>query len=81
MRFTLKKVRSIVSFSLSLFFVSVLSLFINLTINAQPSYADVSTPKQALQEIKKDQAAESPVQVYDELTKVVEDPKVGIEKE
>jgi hypothetical protein len=81
MRFTLKMVQSICSFSLSIFLVGMLSLFVGFTINAQPSYADVSTPKQALQEIKKDQASESPTQAYDEMTKVVEDPKVGIEKE
>jgi esterase/lipase len=81
MSFTLKIMRSICSFSLSIFLVGVLSLLVSFTTNAQPGYAEVSTPKQALQEIEKDQASENPTQAYEGMTKVVEDPKVGIEKE
>jgi hypothetical protein len=81
MHFISPLVRSIYNFSVSVFLVSVLAFPMSFGINIQPSNADVSTPKQALQEIKKDQSSESPAQAYDEMTKVVEDPKVGIEKE
>ncbi|MBW4515713.1 MAG: hypothetical protein KME11_10855 [Timaviella obliquedivisa GSE-PSE-MK23-08B] len=47
----------------------------------QSAFAEVSTPEQALKEIQKDQAAESPTKAYNEMTKIVEDPKVGIERE
>jgi hypothetical protein len=81
MIFVLSKVRSLFASFLAIFLVGVLSLSLSFGMNVQTSSADVSTPEQALQEIKKDQASESPTQAYEEMTKVVEDPKVGIEKE
>jgi hypothetical protein len=81
MHFISPLVRPIYNFSVSIFLVGVLALSMSFGVSIQPSHADVSTPKQALEEIKKDQSAESPAQAYDEMTKVVENPKVGIEKE
>jgi sugar phosphate isomerase/epimerase len=81
MHFILSIARSILSSSAAILWVTVLSLTLSFGFNIQPSSAEVSTQKQALQEIKRDQAAESPVQAYEEMTKIVEDPKVGIEKE
>jgi hypothetical protein len=50
-------------------------------ISAQPSYADVSSPKEALTEIQNDLASEDRSEMYEEETKVIENPKVGIEKQ
>jgi hypothetical protein len=55
--------------------------FSSYFISAQPSYADVSTPQQALTEIRNDLAAEDRDALYEEETKAIENPKVGIEKE
>ncbi|NJO39896.1 MAG: hypothetical protein HC769_04035 [Cyanobacteria bacterium CRU_2_1] len=47
---------------------------------SQPSYA-VSTPKQALTEIRSDQSTQSPEEAYEEAAEVIDDPKMGVEKE
>jgi hypothetical protein len=77
----ISKMRSISASLLAVFLTGVLSLSLSFGAIVQSSSADVSTPQQALQEIKKDQASESPAQAYEAMTKVIEDPKVGIEKE
>jgi hypothetical protein len=81
MHFISPLVRSIYSFSATILLVGVLTLSMSFGISVQTSFAEVSTPRQALQEIKQDQSSESPAQAYDEMTKIIEDPKVGIEKE
>jgi len=80
-RFVLLSVRSLYKFFIVAILVGVVSFSGGFGSSIQPSYADVSTPKQALKEIQKDQAVESPAKAYEEMTKIVEDPKVGIEKE
>jgi hypothetical protein len=50
-----------------------------LNIFTQPSYA-VSDPQEAIQEIRKDLAEQNPEKIYEEATKVAEDPKRGVEK-
>jgi signal recognition particle subunit SEC65 len=74
-------VRSLYKFFVVTVLVGVMSFSGGFSRDIQPSYADASTPKQALREIQKDQAVESPAKAYEEMTKIVEDPKVGIEKE
>lgn len=80
-RFFSFSTRSLYKFLMVTLLVGAMSFLGGFSSNIQPSYADVSTPKQALKEIQKDQASESPAQAYEEMTKIVEDPKVGIEKE
>jgi hypothetical protein len=83
-RFIRLNVRSLCRFFLTaaLGGILVLSGFgIGFGMNTQPSYAETSTPKQALQEIKRDQAAENPAATYEEMKQITEDPKTGIEKE
>lgn len=74
-------VRSLYKFFVLTLLVGTMTLLGSFSGDIQPSYADVSTPKQALREIQKDQAVEDPTKAYNEMTKIVEDPKVGIEKE
>ena len=62
--------------------IGVVSLFNVVSWSSpltQPSYA-VSTPQEALQEIKRDQAAQSRGQAYEEAVEITEDPKTGVEK-
>jgi signal recognition particle subunit SEC65 len=79
-RFFLLSIRSVYKFFMVTALVGLMSLSIGFS-SIQPVYADVSSPKEALREIQKDQATENPAKAYNEMTKVVEDPKVGIEKE
>lgn len=79
-RFFSLSVRSLYKVFMVTVLVGAMS-FLSGFSSIQSSYADVSTPKQALKEIQRDQAVESPTQAYEEMTKIVEDPKVGIEKE
>ncbi|GAB4368832.1 MAG: hypothetical protein Kow00121_08230 [Elainellaceae cyanobacterium] len=51
-----------------------------LCLFTQPSYA-VSTPDEALQEIRRDQAASSREEAYETRSQITEDPKMGVEKE
>lgn len=74
-------IKSLYKFFVITVLAGLISFLGGLNSDVQPAYADVSTPKQALREIQKDQATERPAQAYDEMTKIVEDPKVGIEKE
>lgn len=74
-------IKSLYKFFVVTVLVGLISFSGGFGSGVQPVYADVSTPKQALREIQKDQAIESPAQAYDDMTKIVEDPKVGIEKE
>lgn len=46
---------------------------------AAPGYA-VSSPKEALQEIQRDQATQDPKQAYEKAAEITEDPKMGVEK-
>jgi signal recognition particle subunit SEC65 len=80
-RFVLSSIKSLYKFLMVTVLVGLISFLGGLSSGIQPVYADVSTPKQALREIQKDQAVESPAKAYNEMTKIVEDPKVGIEKE
>lgn len=80
-RFFSLSIKSVYNLFMVTVLVSVISFSGMFNGGVQPVYADVSTPKQALKEIQKDQAAESPAKAYNEMTKIVEDPKVGIEKE
>ncbi len=62
--------------------IACLSLFNVVTwlsFPASPSYA-VSSPKEALQEIQKDQATQDPKQAYEKASEITEDPKMGVEK-
>jgi hypothetical protein len=79
-RFFLSSIRSAYKFFMVTALVGLMSFSIGFS-SAQSAYAEVSSPKEALNEIQKDQATESPVKAYNEMTKIVEDPKVGIEKE
>jgi cytochrome c-type biogenesis protein CcmH/NrfG len=72
-RFDLLNGRSLGKFFLG-FVLAVMLCLSGLVLQPQPSYAEVSSPKQALQEIKKDQAQEDPSEVYDEMRQVVENP-------
>ncbi|NJR37568.1 MAG: hypothetical protein HC781_00470 [Leptolyngbyaceae cyanobacterium CSU_1_4] len=80
-RFFESSSRSVYKFFVVTLLAGLISLSGTLFSSVPPAYADVSTPQQALREIQKDQAAESPAKAYNEMTKIVEDPKVGIEKE
>jgi len=80
-RFFLLCIKSAYKFLVVTVLVGVIGFSSGFSSNVQPALADVSTPQQALKEIQKDQAAESPAKAYNEMTKIVEDPKVGIEKE
>lgn len=44
----------------------------------QPSYADLSSPEEAIEEIQKD--LENPEQLYEKATEISKDPKMGVEK-
>jgi hypothetical protein len=48
---------------------------------AQPAHADIATPKQARTEIQNDLAAEDREGLYEAEVKVLENPKVEIEKQ
>jgi hypothetical protein len=48
---------------------------------ADSAYADVSSPKQAITEIEKDLSTENRGELYEEEVKVIENPKVEIEKQ
>ena len=80
-RFLLSSIQSIYKLFMVMVLVGLMSFSGGFSSGVQPVYADVSTPKQALKEIQKDQTAESPAKAYNEMIKIVEDPKVGIEKE
>lgn len=80
-RFVLLSIKSFYKLLMVTVLVGLISFTSGFSSSVQPTYADVSTPKQALREIQKDQATESPAKAYNEMTKIVEDPKVGIEKE
>lgn len=65
-----------------LLLIGVVSLFNLVSWSSpltQPSYA-VSSPQEALQEIKRDQAEQSRTQAYEEAVEVTENPKMGVEK-
>jgi hypothetical protein len=80
-RFFLSCINSVYRFLMVTVLIGTISFSSGLSTKVQPVLADVSTPQQALKEIQKDQAVESPAKAYNEMTKIVEDPKVGIEKE
>lgn len=80
-RFFLASMKSIYKLVVITVLAGLISFSTGFSSNVQPASAEVSTPQQALKEIQKDQAAESPAKAYNEMTKIVEDPKVGIEKE
>ncbi len=80
-RFFWLSVKSIYKLFMVTVLVGLMSFTGGFSSGTQPVYADISSPKQALEEIQKDQSAESPAKAYNEMTKIVEDPKVGIEKE
>jgi hypothetical protein len=80
-RFFGLSIQSVYKFFMVTALVSLMSFSIGFSSGVQPVYADVSSPKEALREIQKDQATENPAKAYSEMIKVVEDPKVGIEKE
>jgi hypothetical protein len=47
----------------------------------QPSYAAVSTPEEALQEIQRDQAKQDRQAFYKQQVQITEQPKTGAEQE
>jgi predicted ATP-grasp superfamily ATP-dependent carboligase len=80
-QFMLSTGRSLYKFLMLTFLVGIMTFSGSFVLGVQSAAADVSSPKQALKEILKDQSSESPLQAYEEKERVVENPKVGIEKE